>query len=57
MPKPTKPGFGGFDTMPLGIFSHFFSTDPETIQITLTNYPGPTQEEPPCTDIFHVLYY
>jgi len=37
--------------------AQIFSTDPETIQVTLTNYPGITQEEPPCTDTYHVLYY
>ena len=53
----TETGFGGFVTMPLGIFPELFGTNPDNIHITFPEFPGTAQEELPCTDIFHVSSY
>jgi hypothetical protein len=44
MSKPTKPGFGGFVTMPLGIFAKLLATNLKFVQlrfrILTTQHPG-----------------
>ena len=39
MPKPTKPGIGGFVSMPLGTFAEFSSTNPASLPQTIRAPP------------------
>jgi hypothetical protein len=57
LPKPTKPGFGGFVSMLLGNKVKLFGTNPDNIHITFPGFAGTSQEELPCSDTFHVRSY